>query len=75
VNEVDRLCALYQAYPAVMLYRDGGASWEQLAKMRGTVNPCKLSGRQLRRIYSGDTAYDFTKCRQVFSRSHAVTVG
>jgi len=68
MNEVQRIIALASAGPVVRLYRDGGRSWDEIAKLK-TANPLGLSPRQLSRIYEGEDRYKFDLLRRMAKTS------
>lgn len=66
MNEIDRIVALIQAGPVIRMLRDGGTSFEDIAKkFRKRANPLGLSARQLYRIYESPDRYGFDKIREV----------
>lgn len=66
MNEVDRIIALCEAGPVIRMLRDGGTSFEDIArKFKKRANPLGLSPRQLSRIYEGPDAYSFDKLRRI----------
>jgi len=59
-DEISRICALIRARAVIRVYRDGGYSWEEIAKKAPkSANPLGLTPRQLSRIYEGEDAYRF----------------
>lgn len=69
MTEIERIVALIRARPVIRMLRDGGVSWDDIArKFRRRANPLGLSSRQLRRIYEGEGS-SFDDLRRV-ARSH-----
>lgn len=66
MNEIERIIALIKAGPVVRMLRDGGVTWEDIArKFQKRANPLKLSVRQLQRIYEGPDAKGFDSLKRV----------
>lgn len=63
LNELERICALSAATGRVRFWREGGRSWDEIAKIK-SANPVGLSPRSLERIYSGPGKYDFDSLRR-----------
>jgi len=68
-TQVDRLIALIEACPHVLQARRNGVTWEKITKDR-TLNPLRLSYRQIQNVYGAEGEREFDKLRRASKKWH-----